>query len=616
MREKFPQAKLFLQWGSPLGTYAYLRAGFPKELADGFGMDEPEFELLPEISNVAGSINNLWALRKEAERFGWPRLPIHWVEGPFFPTNPGALTEADQANYQIRYWLLGLNYGIDQFEGGVVPYDAGNYYGAEHYGAGVFHRIPLENPKPAVAAIATATTMLCGADVSGPVETGSLSVYCLAFDKTIAGKKEKLYALWRVTGTCDATLKVEPSSADKATVTDAMGNATPLAVKNSVVRVSISPSPVWVTGVQINSISLSSPKYDTAPAAITRPLAKFTADQWTLDYAEDKAYAQNHFAIKRIVDSNIQADFKAAEAGHDDAVAITLPPEPAIAPLANRYAALKLNQPVVIPGKASALGLWVKGNSSWGRVVFQVRDAKGELWTSNGTKDDWNCDDTHGWSYVNFDGWRYLRFPLPGTTTWDASRDLETTWWGSRGGDGIVDLPLTLEKIYVETRNEVPWLGEMKAIQNRSYKLSNLIAEYTGEENTTDAVILASRLRAPIPQWAGPSDNPIARLRAQGAGDAPPIKKFTEPGTFNDGRTMYVHFDASEGFKYNLYVSLFPDGRGADLLRAGVADNQLVRGFKPGVPVFVFLTAVGKDKKESKPSAAFRLVTEDHFAEK
>ena len=26
------------------------------------------------------------------------RLPIHWCEGPFFPTNPGALSEEDQMN--------------------------------------------------------------------------------------------------------------------------------------------------------------------------------------------------------------------------------------------------------------------------------------------------------------------------------------------------------------------------------------------------------------------------------------------------------------------------------------------------------------------------------------
>ena len=117
--------------------------------------------------------------------------------------------------------------------------------------------------------------------------------------------------------------------------------------------------------------------------------------------------------------------------------------------MAIRYGAIKPVKPIEIPGKASALGVWVKGNASWGRVIYQLHDAKGEIWTSVGTKNDWNCDDAHCWSYVKFEGWRYVRFPLPGNHTWDQARDLETTWWGSRGGDGIVDLPLTLDKIIV-----------------------------------------------------------------------------------------------------------------------------------------------------------------------
>ena len=126
LREQRPGTKLALQWGAPIGSIAYLRAGMPKELVDYFGMDAPMFELLPEISNITGSMNQLWALRQEAAKLGWPRLPIAWLEGPFFPTQSGALTDDDQAQYQVRYWLLGLAYGIEQFQAGVVPHDAGN----------------------------------------------------------------------------------------------------------------------------------------------------------------------------------------------------------------------------------------------------------------------------------------------------------------------------------------------------------------------------------------------------------------------------------------------------------------------------------------------------------
>ncbi len=620
IREKRPGARLVLQWGAPQGTIAYLLAGMPRDLVDLFGMDAPQFELLPEISNVTGSINLLWAFRQKAAQLGWPRLPIAWCEGPFFPTQPGALTESEQAEYQVRYTLMALAYGVEQFEAGIVPQDAGNYYGVEHYGAGIFHRRPLENPKPAVAAIATATAMICGADVVGPVDTGNPTTYCLAFRR--ARDKAMIYALWRVNGTVDATVKVNGA---KPVVTDSMGNAAVCAVKDGAITVTLSSLPVWLTDAgQLGGFTLAAPRYADAPAPVTRPLAAFTADRWAYDGADDKAYASNHFAMKRITDPKLKAEFGQGEDGHADAVAITLPVEPQDRPMATRYGALKAKKAVVIPGKAKALGVWIKGNSSWGRVVYQCRDAKGEIWISVGTKDDWNCDDTHAWSYVSFEGWRYVRFPLPGSKTWDSVRDLETTWWGSRGGDpstgsgrdGIVDLPLALEKIIVEARNEVPVLGEMKLIAERSYKLAGLVAEYEAEENVTDQAVAANTLRMPLPEWAGPAENPIARLTAEGAGAAPAIRQFAEPPHFNDGRSMLIRFDQDPALTYHLYLSRFADGRGADLLVKGVKDGQAVTGLRPEMKMYLFLTTLGVDKKESKPSKAFELVTHDNFAEK
>jgi hypothetical protein len=612
MREQRPDAQLILQWGAPIGTIAYLKAGMPKNLVDLFGMDAPMFELLPELSNVTGSINQLWELRQEAVKLGWARLPIGWCEGPFFPTNPGALTEDTQMDYQIRYWLHGLAYGIEQFQAGVVPHDAGNYYGAEHYGAGIFHRRPLENPKPAAAAVATATAMLCGADVVGPVDTGCLTTYCLAFKRP--KEETRIFALWRVNGTVEANLKVRGA---KPVVTDAMGNSAECPVRDDTIQVTLSSTPVWLTGVeQIDKFTFDPPRYSEAPARITVDLADMTSERWVFSNAEDKAYAQNHFAIRRIPDPILRADFMPPEDGHPDAVAITLPVEPPDRPLATRYGTLKLKKPVTIPGKASALGIWIKGNSSWGRVIYQLRDAKGEIWTSVGTKDDWNCDDTHAWSYVSFEGWRYVRFPLPSNRPYDGSRDLEMTWWGSHGGDGFVDLPLTLEKMIVEARNEVPYLGMMKKVPVRSYRLAGLVAEYESREDTTRVAIEERRVQKPAPEWAGPTENPIERLAREGVGAAPDIKEFKEPQHFNDGRQMHIRFAQNPALKYNLYLARYPDGRGAELVVAGVGDNQLVGGLRPETKMYLFLTAIGADKKESKPSLAFELVTHDNFLEK
>jgi len=612
IRAKYPQTKLIMQWGSPLGSIAFMRAGMSRELVDEFGMDVPMFELMPEVSNMTGSINNLWALREEAKRMGWPRLPIRWCEGPFFPTNPGGLTETQQAEYQIRYWLLGLAYGVGQFEGGVVTHDAGNYYGTEHYGAGIFHRIPLENPKPAVAVVATATSMLCGADPIGGVDTGCLTSYCLAFQKPKT--QEKVFALWRVNGTVSATLKVKGAA---PTLTDSMGNATLLPVHDGAVEISLSSMPVWLTGVeQIEGFSFGTPQYKDSPAAVTRPLAAMSASKWTYDGSEDKQYATNHFGVRRITDPKLAAEFGPGDEHHPEAVSITLPVEQGNRPLANRYGAVIPKSPILIPGRATALGMWVKGNSSWGRIVYQLRDAHDEIWTAVGKRGSWNCDDPFGASYISFEGWRYVRIPMPGNQPYDASRDLETTGWGSREGDGIVDLPLRLEKIFVEARNEVPVVGEMRLVPDRSYKLSGLVAEYPSEEEASPAAIVRNQVKMPKVEWSGPVENPIAQLAVLGTVEAPVIKTFVEPSHFNDGRKMHIRFDQDKSRKYNLYLSRYPDGHGAQLILAGVVDEQLVGGLRPEFEMYFFLTSVGDDKKESKPSAAFKLTTMDNFMEK
>jgi hypothetical protein len=456
------------------------------------------------------------------------------------------------------------------------------------------------------------TRMLCGADPVGSVDTGCPTTYCLEFER--AKDHAKIYALWRIRGKVDAPIKVRGLPAP---VTDAMGNVAMLDVKAGGVRVSLSPTPVWLTGVEkIEGFEFGTPSYDSAPAKITRPLANMSADNWTYDGSADNAFADHHFAVRRITDPDLKAQFGQGEKDYADAIAITLPLEGGDRPMAIRYGALKPRKPITIPGKASALGIWIKGNSSWGRVIYQLRDAKGQTWISAGTKNNWNCDDTHGWASVNFEGWRYVRFPLPGNEPWDGARDLETTWWGSRGGDGIVDLPLALEKIIVEARNEVPVLGEMKIVAERSYKLARLVAEYDSEADATPAALARDKIRSPLPTWTGPTENPMARLMVEGVGAGPEIKAFEEPLQVKDGRQMHIRFDQNPALKHNLYMGRFPDGRGAERIVEGVSDNQLVTGLRPETKMYLLLTTVDAQKKESKPSKPFELVTHDRFLEK
>jgi hypothetical protein len=179
-----------------------------------------------------------------------------------------------------------------------------------------------------------------------------------------------------------------------------------------------------------------------------------------------------------------------------------------------------------------------------------------------------------------------------------------------------VDLPLTLERIFVEARNEVPWLGTMKQVPERTYKLSQIVAEYDAEADAAPAVLALHRLRAPAPAWSGPTFNPMQKLQTEGFEAGPAAPRFTEPEHFNDGRSMVLHFEPAADRTYNLYLALQPDGRGAELHQKDVKNGGLVRGLRPEIQMYFFLSAVAADKRESKPSAASKLITHDNFAEK
>jgi len=268
-----------------------------------------------------------------------------------------------------------------------------------------------------------------------------------------------------------------------------------------------------------------------------------------------------------------------------------------------------------LPGHPEALGLWVRGNSGWGRVVFRLRDAKGELWTSTGARDEWNADDLLAQSFVCFEDWRYLRIPLPSHTDYDAFRELGTSGWGSEGGDHVADYPMSLEAVFVEARNEVPVLGEMTLVPDRSVTLGPLRAEYTSAADLDSSSPRIARFVPP--PWTGPRENVIADLETRGAEPRPVLLGSREPAQAADGRSMHVDFEAMPGATYRLYVSRYPDGRGADLIAPRIRPGDLVRGLRPGMEMHLFLVASLPNRQgDTKPSLPFRLVTEDKFREK
>jgi hypothetical protein len=48
----------------------------------------------------------------------------------------------------------------------------------------------------------------------------------------------------------------------------------------------------------------------------------------------------------------------------------------------HEYVVLRPRQPVAAPGPYEHAGIWLKGNSGWGEVMWEIEDAKGGKWLS------------------------------------------------------------------------------------------------------------------------------------------------------------------------------------------------------------------------------------------
>jgi hypothetical protein len=612
VRGRWPDLKILIPWGDALFVVPLLRAGFPRYLIDGSGIDTPGFERLPEMQLHQISVHRLYELRKEYARAGIPDPRLQYCEGIFVPTEVGAVSWREQMDIYNRWTLLSMAYGVKRFYSGWFAFDCGNYYGSEHYGGcGIQRRIPYCDPKPAYAAYATMTDRLDQADFAGWLPTGSLTTYCLHFK----GSRGHVHTLWTVRGKRPVTLTLARDGAVQ--VTDAMNNTRTLTSKDKKVTITTDPSVLYVTGAEVVAAAVGPPDHaDARPAAGATVVADLGDGTWKYTSARDKIYENGTFAVARFPGKFTAEVINDPEKGK--VLRSTLQKQDAVHELMPWYNILVPAKPVVLEGAPAALGLWVKGASDWGRVIYTLKDARGERWTSIGTQDQYNCDDVHSWSAFNFDGWRYLRFELPGHAGWDCFRKHGTTWWRSDGGDGVVDLPLTLENIIVEQRSHILYVNDVQPAASPSVSLGTLLVEYATAAEATPEAVRQSRLRMPLPAGVPDLPNPVATLQREGVGAATAITRLEPPLERNDGTLVRVHFKEVPGAKSHfVWVSTHGDGRGAvNMTPGGAHSGVLVQGLRPALPLYFWVSYTDSMGKAGKPSPVFSATLVDKFTEK
>jgi hypothetical protein len=620
IKKEWPDAKCLIPWGIPTFPIPFLR--YSKEAAslmDGPALDVVLFERLPEMQiDQVSFASCMWQLKQEWLKAGKPWPNLITIEGPSVsPATPGALTQQEEADHFVRAQLILNAYGTTRLLGMPTPFACAGAWGEQHYGGGMCQRLPILSPKIMYVAFATQTRQLNRMNFVKSIPTGSNSVFCLQYKHYKSGKL--LHVFWTLRGTRPAVLDV----ADGKTLElyDQMDNSISLVPREGKVSFTITTSPCYVWGLTDDAhITLGEPDHsDSVPSALKKKLANLGDGRWKISFQQDTDYETSHYEfVRKFVGkmkiSSVQIPGVQGKTG----LAVHLEKQEKERKVMPFYATLVPEKPIVIPGRPSHLGIWVKAASDWGRVVYCLRDAKGERWISVGKKDDWNVDDIHSWSRFCFDGWRYLRFEMPGHAPYDCFREAGTSFWGYYGeGDTIVDLPLTLEKIIIERRTHVIKVDELLPADPQDVILGDLYAEYAKPENMGSEAIRLSRLRIGA-TGALELDNPIKELERTGTEKPVAIIKVLPPEHQYDGRRCLVFFSTVEGARgYDIWVAQKSDGTGAILCGENwTGPGNLLTGLSPNKDLYLFVTYTDKNGKKSKPSAPFRINLKDMFPQK
>ena len=392
-RRLAPQVKLVLGNGSLDKVAQILRNKFPRDLIDAMGEEATGAVRPPE--EAVGEVFQEY--RDVADQYGYNDLPVtpcyEWKSRPARNFDSRRLLAA----YLVRDALIALAWGAEHvtLEGG---YESDSSYFMSSWGAGSFSHRPYGYPYPSAAALATLTRALDQATYARVVPTGSETVYAVEYRRAAGGF---VTALWTTRG----TVKAEVAAAGRTVVrTGTYGEETPLRLSLAKrAAIEVCEEPIYLTTEEpLKEVAVVPGdrdfRFDRYPGIEkTRTVAP-------LDSLADVELDTN--AYPRVIAA--KGVFTLREA--DDPVrGKCLELERDASNKGNAFGGVRLREPVVLDGKADTIGLWVKGNSSMGRVYFDIRDARGRRFYSTS---QYHCYDWCGKMLLNYDGWRFISFPL------------------------------------------------------------------------------------------------------------------------------------------------------------------------------------------------------------
>jgi hypothetical protein len=521
VQENMPTTEVYLGNGAPHLVEEFCRRGISKDYLkiagneSGSFMRPPETQPLDFVSSNAG----IWMFRQILDHYGYQDTKVYQCFEINYPgTNPGNLSMPTQAEYTVRHILHSLAWRIPIIRPGAVTDMGTSYYFSNWGSSGYCYTYPYVCPKQSYVAYAVLTQQLDGATFTRMVPTGTTTLYALEFKKPAGGY---VTVLWTSQGqTTDLAVRLPTNwlgRVQPARLVTMLGREPELATKGPYVYPVASTSPSYLhTAAPVAEIAhqAANMAYAGMPSGQPFMIAKLDSlEAWDVvtnqpdqelevyNFMQPRRPGNFHFSV-------VPAQWSDGTAGVQ--VTPQLPvPGPVYLPM---HSSLRLKQPVEIPGVPTEIGLWVEGNGGWGRLIFELEDAGGQRWISLGAEmdgepnpwmadwlspaefnklrgtgkagiSDWNSNDPWARGVINHDGWRYVRFPLPGQ--YGAKQDIyhwpmNSQWRWS--GDGKVKYPLKFKRLAITLPEKVLYGTEYVAPRRPSIVLAGLQATYAPNE--------------------------------------------------------------------------------------------------------------------------------------
>jgi len=506
-REHFPKAVIYFGNGNPQLMEEFLARKFPADLFDARGNEAGSFQRPPESQPPDWVANNagLWMDRQILDHYGCKDKPVYQCYEICYPgTAPGFLSLRTQAAYIVRHILHSMAWKVPVVRAGIIC-DVGNSYYHSNWGSsGLCFAQPNVSPKPSYAAVATLTQTLDGAAFVRVVPCPAPSVYALEFRRP-DGKS--VTALWTPRGKRQVLAQLPPG-AGQAVAVDMVGNETPLPPRDGKAEVEISPDPMYlVTPAPLAALSAGRATHESPPPVKSVLISSLASlKEWTVEDRDDAELEMyNPLCPRR------KGQFTWREVAEFEGMANAIEVSPKLpakgSPYLPMYGGLRHVKGVEIPGEPTEISLWVNGNGGWGRVIFELEDAGGQRWISLGCEArgeptrwmadwmpaeefkalktsnhaDWNTDDAWGRSVINFEGWRRVRFPLPGNYPGERYHWPYSSQWRF-SGDGVVKYPLKFKRLVVTIPEKVVRFTECAAVPRQTILLKELVATYAPPE--------------------------------------------------------------------------------------------------------------------------------------